>query len=378
MAPLKEWLDTHPLALVVGLAVSVGSAASGATAYLMGQVSAARQIAIETKYNQDKNEDKSTISDLSSRLSQIERRAGPNNQKMYLDVTSLQIPPQEARNLPAEYKAFDNGQFFVKAPVSNSWNFSILNEPDTMKLGPFKAVVELVESTVPKEFFSLKSYVWWPEHPADVTFKFSGEPVTGTLGATVALTKVTKQQIVEKLAALGAFQRKEQKTQEAQKKETGQALTEAVRVLSEVNADDKDDNKDKEANKELITTMEKLFDGDTAGFIFFDALASVFQMSLTNPNLSYSILSAQKHLNVMYLDLEISISDATIARSRDANCKNGDKTSVTLRREIFFVSYKEYGYLIKFEVPECDGRSTASDWVSQWFAGLKIVVKSTT
>jgi hypothetical protein len=57
-------------------------------------------------------------------------------------------------------------------------------------------------------------------------------------------------------------------------------------------------------------------------------------------------------------------------------CKEGKGTTIIVRRELFFVSYGEGGYVIDVQVPTCDGRSKAFDWITQWLAGLRIAVKA--
>src|SRR6266545_405059 len=166
MSSVKEWLDTHPAALVLGIAVSVGSTASGITAYLITQINKAHEIEIANKYN-------SQISDLTTRLSSIERRAGSGPEKKYLDVQSLQIALSEVKILPAQFKNYDKGSFFLNLPVSDAWNYSILTEGEIGKLGPLKSLVEQAYKVegLQKVFDRNKAHVWYLNPIAEVRFK---------------------------------------------------------------------------------------------------------------------------------------------------------------------------------------------------------------
>jgi hypothetical protein len=99
---------------------------SAVTAYLLERVNKAEKIEATNKYN-------TQISDLTTRLSSIERRAGPNQEKRYFDVQSMQVSLAEVRNLPAQFKNFDNGAFFLNAPISQTWNYAVLSEGEVAK-----------------------------------------------------------------------------------------------------------------------------------------------------------------------------------------------------------------------------------------------------
>ncbi|MBH5368703.1 hypothetical protein [Bradyrhizobium glycinis] len=122
--------------------------------------------------------------------------------------------------------------------------------------------------------------------------------------------------------------------------------------------------------------FEQMFDSDVAGYVFVDALSKMLQTSALSSNISFGINSAQKQFNVMYVDAELTFSNVEISNSLDQFCTNGKDKAVTLRREIFFVSYPQESYLIRAEAPTCGGRSAASDWITQWLSGLRISVKA--
>jgi hypothetical protein len=200
-----------------------------------------------------------------------------------------------------------------------------------------------------------------------------GELKSGTLTSHVKIQKVTRQEYAKNAADVADAARK---NRSESKKDIGTTIGEIERLKEESSDADAEKADASEANSRTRKLFEQLFEGDTAGVIFIDILVQNWQLAQLEPYISFSILSAQKQLNVMYADLEIRLSRTKVEKSYDETCKEGSSPTVVIRREIFFVSYGGGGYLISAEVPSCDGRSKAFDWISQWLAGLRIAVKS--
>jgi hypothetical protein len=160
----------------------------------------------------------------------------------------------------------------------------------------------------------------------------------------------------------------------SERKNADTTIDEIQRLKKEDDTDARK-NDTPDANSATQKLFERLFDGDTAGLVFMDILYQNWQFGSVGPNVSFSILSAQKQLNVMYVDLEHRLSRTKIDKSYDDSCKEKSTPTIAVRREIFFVSYGGGGYLISTQVPTCDGRSKAFDWISQWLAGLKIAMR---
>jgi hypothetical protein len=371
MASLKEWLENHPAIAVLGVAVSVGSVCSAVTAYLLERVNKAEKIEATNKYN-------TQISDLTTRLSSIERRAGPNQEKRYFDVQSMQVSLAEVRNLPAQFKNFDNGAFFLNAPISQTWNYAVLSEGEVAKLGLWKTLVEAIYTDERMKSLAqvFKGHAWYSNSLANARFNIGSDSVEGSLVSHLHIIKVTRGDFATKAAAAAGMASDLRRTPpRAESKKIGSAIEEIQR-LKEQDSPEARVEANADPEPEVKKMFEQLFDGDTAGMIFVDALIRKYSLAFISPNISFSILSAQKQLNVMYIDVNTSISDATIEKSFDETCKEGKGTTIIVRHELFFVSYGEGGYIIDAQVPTCDGRSKAFDWITQWLAGLRIAVKA--
>ena len=165
MMSIKKWLDDHPAAVILGIVVSVATTTSAVTTYFTQQIHGAEKAQLASKHHGE-------ISDLTSRLSSIERRAGPNQQKRYLDVQSMQISPSEVRNLASQFQSFDNGNFFLSVPISGNWTYGVLSYADITKLGPFRqAVDDLNKNPKIKEMMDRnKVHTWYSSPVANVQF----------------------------------------------------------------------------------------------------------------------------------------------------------------------------------------------------------------
>jgi hypothetical protein len=174
---LKKWIEDHPAAVLVGLVISSGSVASSVTAYLSSQLfeskiseEKSKEIAerseIQNKYND-------RISDLTGRLSSIERRIGDDRDKKYFDIQAMQVSAPEVKNLPDQFRNYDNGSFFLDIPISDTWKYQLTTEGDVTKLGPFRSFVEQAEQTLgdkAKEIFGLPAHVWTAPPVAEVSY----------------------------------------------------------------------------------------------------------------------------------------------------------------------------------------------------------------
>ena len=364
MVSLKEWLDNHPAQTVLGIAVSVATATAGITSYFTEQLHKTNKAQIERKHNIE-------MSDLRTRLSSIERRAGPNQPKRYFDVVSMQMSSSEIRSLPTEFTSFDNGLFYLNTPSSQKWTYGLLSQPEFTKLGLFAPVIGVLDDSIRAILDKQIGHTWSSNPAADVRYAFLSDDLDwiGPLTSQVRIHKVTRQFFAENAAKYAALQNRPQ----SEAKKVDSAVNEIERLRKE------EDAKANVEGTDIATTMklfEQLFDEDMAGLIFTDTLAQNFQISMVGPEkLSFIISSAQKQANVMYLDLEIWLLRAKIEKSYDEFCRVGSSPTIVIRREFFFISYGPGGYLISIQVPTCDGRSKAFDWINEWLAGLRIAVR---
>ena len=376
---LRKWIESHPAPVLVGLAISAGSIASGATAYLSSRLHSSEKAEIQSKFLAEKSELQSKytdqIKDLTSRLSSIERRVTSGSDKKYFDVQALQISSPEVRNLSSQYRGFDGGHFFINTPISDAWSYIETDELALAKNGLFKGLIELFEKMGGDNAISAPLHAWVSKPSGDSSFMLGGQEIRGKISSYVSIMKVNMALVSKKMSAMAGF------LDNPKLKSSLADLSEIVSQIEEMRSGKasgdltvRNDEKVSAKKGSEIEIFEKFYSGDTAGFVFVDSLVSMSMLSTQEPSISLSIHSAQKQLNVMYIDAELGFQNVKISNSTDQSCADGSSRVLKLRREIFFISYGTDGYVIKTEVPSCDGRSSSFNWVSQWLAGLKVVI----
>jgi hypothetical protein len=359
MVSLKKWLDSHPGPTVLGIAISVATTTAAITTYFADQLHKAETAQIESKRLVE-------VSDLRTRLSSIERRAGSDQSKLYLDVQSMQVSPSEIRNLPSQFNSFDDGSFFLNAPISQDWSYDFMSYAEVAKLGVFKSLVDLSNNAALAKVLERKRiHVWYSKPAAEIKYAIDqGDLKLGTLTPYVKIQKVTQQDFAPTVTDVRS----------KAKKDAGTAIAEIERLKEGDPGVERTVPTD--VNSRATGIFENAFEDDRAGTVFMDTLVQNWLLPQIGPYISLNILSAQKQFNVMYADIALRLLRTNIEKSYDQTCKEGSSATVVIRREIFFVSYGRGGYLISSEVPTCDGRSKAFEWISEWLLGLKFVKSS--
>jgi hypothetical protein len=434
---LKKWIEDNPAAILTSVVVTAVAISSGVTEYLGKRVEEAdmskeriafieEKTQLENGYNtkiSDLNSEKTSfleekanleskisrtvdedsaeksklvqqydneIEDLSQRLNSIKRGIG--EQKSYLDIHILQLPSVEIRTLSPEYKSYDSNSFFVNEPKFGGWAYQLTTEGGAAKVGPLGHFVDKLEQDLgdqAKGIMGSPAHVWTGQPVADISFQMMGQDISSTIQPNIMLMRLTPEIFAQKVKAMGqAFNASD----DIKKKDT-KTVEEAVKAIEAIKENQsKDDVKDAAGGHSTTDSVEsipaeakvkkiddlnnefdKLYAGDTTGLMFIDTLTSMFLQSLATSS-TLKIYSAQKQANVMYIDADMVMHKAKIEKSYGSDCTVGDMTEVHFNRELFFISYANDGYLIRTEVPTCEGRNEAFSWITQWLAGLRITI----
>src|SRR5262249_38884624 len=247
---LKKWLDSHPGPVVLGIAVSVATTTVALTTYFSDQLHKTEKTQIESKHLLE-------VSDLTTRLSSIERRAGSDQSKRYFDVQSMQVSQSEVKSLPSQFTSFDDGNFFVNVPVNHAWNYEFLSYAQVAKLGVFKSFLELIDSDhqLVDVFARNKVHTWYSKPAAEIKYAVDeGELKSGTLTSHVKIQKVTRQEYAKNAAdvADAARQRRSEP-----KKDIGTTIGEIERLKEESSDADAQKVDPSEANSRTRQMLDK-------------------------------------------------------------------------------------------------------------------------
>src|SRR5436190_1395350 len=94
----QEWLDKHPLKVLISLVAAVATMSTGVASYFWSQRSSIQQEQLKLEWNRK-------YEDLASRLVAIERSIGDN--VSYFDTSRLMLSGDQLRALPKSYQSFD-------------------------------------------------------------------------------------------------------------------------------------------------------------------------------------------------------------------------------------------------------------------------------
>ena len=111
--------------------------------------------------------------------------------------------------------------------------------------------------------------------------------------------------------------------------------------------------------------MEAIYRGDFAGA----TLGIVVQLAMGQvagyKDSSFSVVSAQKKGNVLYLQLEMMFENVFVNDSPQP-------MTIYLVQEWFVVTGLDHVILVKAQIPAVERRSPAFSWFAQWLAGFRI------
>jgi hypothetical protein len=336
MATLKEFIETHPLPTLVGVAIAAATAASGLAAY----VASAERTRLEFGLRQE-------MSTLKSRLASIERRIGAD-EKTYFDVSRLVLPQEQVKTLSAEFRTAGDGAFYYVPPPGDGWEHRVTSEAElmAMKFGQSEAAFVGKETDLAKALGAKTVYVW--RHKDGLTIDRSGKAGL-RFDKLVFFPMVVVQAIDAKLLPSLAGR-------------IAEATSPGAKAASSTAAAGADEGERMLARER---DLERAFRGDAAAVLLTGILTQTLNTPLLMGDVQASMNTVQKKGNVLYLQMSMRFPDATIEGS-------AARRTVVVDREVFVVTTPATVYMVQVEVPSIGGRAQAYEWVAQWLSGVRI------
>lgn len=379
---LKDFIDSHPLAVLVGLSVAVASTTAGVTNYVTGQRIENEKTKIEVEY-------KSEISTLKIRLASIERKLG-SDEKGFFDVSQLVITQDRVKELDSSYKRMGGGVFFIAEPSMRDWKYSltselelakvILGETDTdamfSKLAPalgkpnvhlWRRSDTLVIHPKPKkglEGIAPKKLVFFP---SVLVQTLNTEDLPGivselhkTLNEDSEIEAISKRidalhQETKKMSPLTATQASDPIGQQSNAPQPAQ--DERSAKIGSTGA----------TKLETEEALAQLFRGDMAAIMLAGLIAQTMKLPQMFPGAQAALGSVQKKGNVLYVQSRTEFNDIEI------DGKTGEN-KLFVDQEFFIVTNPKTIFVVKVQIPSIDGRSDAFPWIGQWLSGFRVLL----
>jgi hypothetical protein len=346
---LKKFLDSHPVATLIGLGAAVVSATASVTAYFGEHRVQTDKVRLEAEY---KNE----ISSLKTRLASIERKVG-GDEKSFFDITRMIVAPDQVRALGSVYSSRANGAFFVSEPSQSAWKYVLTTELSVMKEALLGSVPEEALLQVLGPALKLQNvHMWRADESVIVRPRARAgmerdAPARMKFYPYVIVQIMTEQQIGSIFTSLGQATRDEE------------ALARAVKTLRPLAEDSEAVKGDRKLKVEEV--LSEMFQGDAAAVMMVGFVNLTLSMPQLYANAKGAVTSAQKKGNVLYLQTRLEFADVQIEG-------RSERTQVLVDTEYFVITSPQSVFVVKVQVPSFDGRSEAFSWIAQWLTGLRI------
>lgn len=388
---LKTFIDNHALPTLVGLSVSVATVVAGVMTYYTSQRLAgaeelhkAQLIELAAKQKAEILDAttplKQTISDLTFKISSIERRL-PGSGPSYLDVTSVSVGPESIKALGPKYKSFSGGDFYVAAPEIGNWYYRETTEFEFIR-SFMPDLARAVDEKMQKALDSAPIHVWRSKSEIRFQIDNSVGKLSFMYSPAVSVQKITEQFIKDRMAQVQQVLSDKSETEKA-----AAALKAVAETIDKVHRQSNDSTagevtgttpaeRDPAAEKavkaahdknEMLDKLSSIYSADHASMLMFDWLASQMMQAMML-GVQHRIYSAQKKGNVFYLQDRMTFQNATV----DGSAEPGKRQNISIDQEVFFFGNGAEGYLVKVFLPPVPDRSDAFTWTKSWLAGLQI------
>jgi hypothetical protein len=370
----REWLESRPLVVLVGVAVAVSSATATLATYFFEKEKKITEQSHAAELQQAKSDLAARIKDLEGRLLSIERHVGTET---IWDVNRILVPSSQVKALGSDFAYFDDLQCYLAVPKSGAWTFKQTNELEfyAMVSGPGWLKDQLATSTG-KLMSSLKIFCWRRPDAFEIETSVPQVPVLHVF-PYVVIERVNNRKMREDT---GKFIDEEEL--EAKQK----AAAEAKRTL-----DEKRDEKipsdtaaispsasatgspqaggespgptslsEVEARKDALN---RLFDADFISMMLDINISSGAQISAFVQGASFHVLDIEKRGNVFYM------------RSQIVFPPSGPRPKVYFDREMICVGDNEDTVMVLTGAPSTDQRPPEGPWIYSFLAGLRVVLR---
>ncbi|TDY24310.1 hypothetical protein B0G81_4727 [Paraburkholderia sp. BL6665CI2N2] len=380
---LKKTIDNNPLVVLAGVVVTSVTLAGAVTGWFWKESDQLKEIQYKNELNSTSSKLEAKISDLSLRLSSIERRVGDT--KLFLDVLRIPITAQDINALPASYTSFDSGYFFVSVPASATWSGGAASQLDmgvAMLGDSARKMLDTVGEKLPV-MAKKKGVLWKSSETVNAqlapsvftnqlgTDHFQFHPYLFVMGVDQAYISDVQKQFSGALNATPPQTAEISKSVAALKQllssddKKGADMSASGASSAKAPASKKHRNVDVEQN--ILDGLAATSRGDLAGFLLIDALMSRFQMSLFTGG-SVKIITTQKKGNVWYLRTQLVLP--TVSGPDDKPVTS----QVILDEELFFIGTARGGVLVRSGVPSLSLRSDAYTWTTSLLSSLRVTV----
>src|SRR6266498_2805992 len=154
----REWLESRPLVVLVGVAVAVCSATATVATYFFEKEKKITEQSHAAELQRVKTDHEGTIKELQGRFGSIERHVGTES---VWDVSKVLVSQNQVKALGTDFTYFDDLQCYLAVPKSEAWTFKQMSEADFLgMIWGSKWLKELLETPLGRMMSGYKIYCW--------------------------------------------------------------------------------------------------------------------------------------------------------------------------------------------------------------------------
>src|SRR6266567_3424142 len=319
----REWLESRPLVVLVGVAVAVCSAT-------------------ETVW----------------------------------DVSKVLVSQSQVKALGSDFVYFGDLQSYLAVPKSEAWTFKQMSEADFLGMiwGP-KWLKELLETPLGRMMSGYKIYCWrgpdvfeietgTPELPVFHAFPFVFIERVNNRKMREDTGKFIDEQELEAKQKAAAEAKRTLDQKGSKKAPVDMAATSpSASATASPRADESPgalSPSDAEAKEAMLNL---LLDSDIVGYFLNYNLSGVIETAAIVKGASFGVLNAEKKGNVFYIHSQVVFP------------ASGPRPKIYLDKESICIGDSENTVIIQTCAPSIDQRPPEAPWIYSFLAGLRVVLR---
>jgi len=368
----REWLESRPLVVLVGVAVAVCSATATVATYFFEKEKKITEKSHAAELQQVKTDRERKIEELEGRLGSIERHVGTET---VWDVSKVLVSQSQVKALGSDFVYFGDLQSYLAVPKSEAWTFKQMSEADFLGMiwGP-KWLKELLETPLGRMMSGYKIYCWrgpdafeietgTPELPVFHAFPFvfiervSNRKMREDTGKFIDEQELeAKQKAAEE--AKRTLDQKGSKKAPVDTAATSPSARGTEAPGTEAEKSGALSPSDAEAKEAMLNL---LLDSDIVGYILNSNLSGVIQTAAIVKGASFGVLNAEKKGNVFYIHSQVVFP------------ASGPRPKIYLDKESICIGDSENTVIIQTCAPSIDQRPPEGPWIYSFLTGLRVV-----
>jgi hypothetical protein len=363
----KDWLERHPLTILVAVVV----ATSSITYKVLSHFSEEQRKIDEKTHTGQLQEIKAgyneKLKDLQLGLASIERHVGGDSS---MDIRKLIVTPGQIPALGKEFSYFDDLGCYIRVPKGGDWSLTKTTELEVVRMifGE-KVIAELKDEGYAEAAKAAPIYLWKSTNIFKINARNGIELTLFPFVTIEAIENKKMFQAIAKKAGESENLSKNQDSLDVIHKDSTNKITHTSHAVIDTPTTNVQQTRLHSSDKPAVNPgtefkaedeFSRFFRSDMAGMVLLVQVFGGFQITSSIENCAFRIKNADKKGNVLYLHWQL-VFDATEKRPK-----------IYWDKEAICICNEESTFVVTTSAPSVDQRSNEGPWLKMWLDGLRI------